>query len=272
MKKKTNYITFITTAIIGLIIGIVGILYFRTSPFFTGFLLAAFFMGFGPYLFFKFREQAWISELEDQFPDFLRSLAEAQRAGMTLPQAIYMARSDDYGRLSPEIEKMAAQISWGIPFSDILSQFAERSKSGKIQSTVSLIIVAHHAGGDIVKILEAASESARERQSLAKEQASQMQQYLGIIYMSYFIFIGVIYLIKTQFIEVFKDITLPTMEGEPISMEVYNTIFFAMLIIEAALGGLVAGKFSSGSIFAGIKHSVVLIIIGYIASIFILGS
>jgi len=59
MKKKTNYITFITTAIIGLIIGIVGILYFRTSPFFTGFLLAAFFMGFGPYLFFKFREQAW---------------------------------------------------------------------------------------------------------------------------------------------------------------------------------------------------------------------
>jgi len=49
MKKNTNYTIFITTAILGLIIGMAGILYFRTSPFFTGFLLAAFFMGFGPY-------------------------------------------------------------------------------------------------------------------------------------------------------------------------------------------------------------------------------
>jgi len=189
---------------------------------------------------------------------------------MTLPQAVYMARNDDYGRLSPEIEKIAAQISWGISFSDILSQFAERSKSGRIQSTVSLIIVAHHAGGDIVKILEAASESARERQTLAKEQASQMQQYLGIIYISYFIFIGVVYMIKTQFINVFQNISLPTMQGKAIPVETYNSIFFAMLIIEAALGGLVAGKFSAGSVFAGIKHSVILLIIGYIASIFIL--
>ncbi len=270
MKKKSNYIIFIITAILGSIVGIVGVLYFRESTFFTGFLLGAFFLAFGPYLFYKFREQAWITELEDQFPDFLRSLAEAQRAGMTLPQAIYMARNDDYGRLSPEIEKMAAQISWGISFSDILSQFAERSKSGKIQSTVSLIIVAHHAGGDIVKILEAASEAARERQSLAKERASQMQQYLGIIYMSYFIFIGVVYMIKTQFIQVFQNITLPTMQGNPIPIETYDTLFFAMLIMEGALGGLVAGKFSSGSIFAGIKHSVILVIIGYIASVFLL--
>ncbi len=271
MKKKKNYPIFITSAILGLIIGIAGFIYYRTSPFFTGFLLGAFFLAFGPYLFYKFREQGWISELEDQFPEFLRSLAEAQRAGMTLPQAIYMSRSDDYGRLSPEIGKMAAQISWGISFTDILTQFAERSKSGRVQSTVSLIIVAHHAGGDIVKILEAASDSARERQSLAKEQASQMQQYLGIIYMSYFIFIGVIYLIKTQFIDVFQDITLPTMEGEGIPMETYDSLFLAMLLIQAALGGLVAGKFSAGSVFAGIKHSVILIIVGYIAAIFLLG-
>ena len=127
-----------------------------------------------------------------------------------------------------------------------------------------------NAGGDIVKILEAASESARERQSLAKEQASQMQQYLGIIYMSYFIFIGVIYLIKTQFIDIFQEITLPTMEGGSISSETYDNLFFAMLIIQAILGGLVAGKFSAGSVFAGIKHSVVLLIVGYIASVFIL--
>jgi flagellar protein FlaJ len=269
MKKRTHYLVFSMTAILGAIVGIVGFLYFREASYFTGFLLGAFFLAFGPYLFYKFREQAWISEIEDQFPDFLRLLAEAQRAGMTLPQAIYMARGDDYGRLSPEITKMAAQISWGIPFAEILSQFAERSKSSRVQSTVSLIIVAHHAGGDIVKILEAASDSARERQSLAKEQASQMQQYLGIIYMSYFIFIGVVYLIKTQFINVFQDIESPMGGGEPIPIDTYNQLFLAMLLIQGALSGLVAGKFSSGSVFAGIKHSFVLIVVGYLASVFI---
>ncbi len=268
--NKMNYVFFGVSGILGVIVFLVGFLYFRDSMFFSGFLLAAFFLIFGPYLIYKFREQAWISEIEDQFPDFLRALAEAQRAGMTLPQAVYMARSDDYGRLSPEIKKMAAQISWGLSFSDVLSQFAERSKSGKVQSTVSLIIVAHHAGGDIVQILEAASDSARERQSLAKEQASQMQQYVGIIYMAYFIFIGVVYLIKTQFIEVFGDITLP-MQSEPIPVDIYNELFFAMLLIQGGLGGLVAGKFSSGSIFAGLKHSILLIIVGYLASVFVLG-
>ena len=269
MKRNTHYVLFAITGILGAIVGMVGFLYFRGSSLFTGFLLGSFFLMLGPYLFYKFREQAWISEIEDQFPDFLRSLAEAQRAGMTLPQAIYMARDDDYGRLSPEVKKMAAQISWGIPFSDILSQFAEQSRSSRVQSTVSLVIVAHHAGGDIVKILEAASESARERQSLAKEQASQMQQYLGIIYMSYFIFIGVIYLIKTQFIDVFQNIESPMSSGEPIPIEPYDQLFLSMLIIQGALSGLVAGKFSSGSIFAGIKHSFVLIIVGYLAAVFV---
>ena len=77
-------------------------------------------------------------------------------------------------------------------------------------------------------------------------------------------------MIKTQFIQVFQNITLPTMQGKPIPIETYDTLFFAMLIMEGALGGLVAGKFSSGSIFAGIKHSVILVIIGYIASVFLL--
>lgn len=270
MEKKTTYLVFGVSAILGFIVGAVGVLYFRESTLFTGFLLGSFFLVFGPYLLYKFREQAWISEIEDQFPDFLMSLAEAQRSGMTLPQAIYMSRTDDYGILTPEIKKMAAQISWGLSFDDVLSQFSDRSKSSRVQSTVSLVIVAHHAGGDIVQILEAASESARERQTLSKEQASQMQQYLGIIYMSYFIFIAVIYLIKTQFIDIFQNIELPTQTGEPIPIEFYDQLFMAMLIIQGALGGLVAGKFSSGSIFAGIKHSIVLVIIGYIASLFIL--
>ena len=87
----------------------------------------------GPYLIIKMWQQAWITEIEDQFPELLRALADSQAAGMTLPQAIKMAQDDDYGRLSDEIRTMASKISWGVPFDEVLTSFADKVKSDNIQ-------------------------------------------------------------------------------------------------------------------------------------------
>ena len=251
----------------GIIVGLMGLFILGLSEL----AIAGIAIAVGPYLFLKMREQAWITEIEDQFPEFLRALADSQAAGMTLPQAIKMSQEDDYGRLTDEIKIMASKISWGVPFNEVLTSFADKVKSENIQGTVSLIVIAHHAGGNIIKILESAAESARMMRGLAKEQASKLSQYTGIIYISYLVFLSVVFLLQTQFVDIFSEITLPTAK-ESISKEAFKTTFQNMLIIHGALAGLMIGKMTTNSLFSGIKHSIILTAIGYLTFRFIIGS
>lgn len=251
----------------GIIVGLMGLFILGLSEL----AIAGIAIAVGPYLFLKMREQAWITEIEDQFPEFLRALADSQAAGMTLPQAIKMSQEDDYGRLTDEIKIMASKISWGVPFDEVLTSFADKVKSENIQGTVSLIVIAHHAGGNIIKILESAAESARMMRGLAKEQASKLSQYTGIIYISYLVFLSVVFLLQTQFVDIFSEITLPTAK-ESISRDAFKTTFQNMLIIHGALAGLMIGKMTTNSLFSGIKHSIILTAIGYLTFRFIIGS
>jgi flagellar protein FlaJ len=244
----------------GIILGLVGIFILNLSEL----VIAGIAVAVGPYLIIKMREQAWITEIEDQFPEFLRALADSQAAGMTLPQAIKMAQEDDYGRLTEEIRVMASKISWGVPFDEVLTSFADKVKSENVQGTVSLIVIAHHAGGNIIKILESAAESARMMRGLAKEQASKLGQYTGIIYISYLVFLSVIFLLQTQFVAVFSEITLPTAK-ETINKDEFSVTFQNMLIIHGSLAGLMIGKMTTNSLFSGIKHSIILTAIGYLS-------
>jgi flagellar protein FlaJ len=41
--------------------------------------------------------------------------------------------------------------------------------------------------------------------------------------------------------------------------------FLHMTLIQAFFGGLVGGKMGEGSIYAGLKHSLIMMILGYIA-------
>ncbi|HOG74427.1 MAG TPA: type II secretion system F family protein [Methanofastidiosum sp.] len=267
--KKRNYNVYIIIGSIatGVIITLISFFILNINEGVIGGIAIAVF----PYLIIKMRQQAWVTEIEDQFPEFLRALADSQAAGMTLPQAIKMAQEDDYGRLSDEIKVMASKISWGVPFDEVLTSFADKVKSENIQGTVSLIVIAHHAGGNIIKILESAAESARMMRGLAKEQASKLGQYTGIIYISYLVFLSVIFLLQTQFVAVFSEITLPTAK-ETISKEAFSVTFQNMLIIHGALSGLMIGKMTTNSLFSGIKHSIILTAIGYLSFRFLISS
>src|SRR5437867_726251 len=75
-------------------------------------------LGFiGPYGFYVAKLQREIKQVERRLPDFLRDVAEAGRFGMTLAEAIVVSSGGRYGKLTPEIKKMAAQITWGVPAS-----------------------------------------------------------------------------------------------------------------------------------------------------------
>src|SRR3989338_9838741 len=49
-------------------------------------------------------------ELEVKFLEFVRSLVETVRSGVTIPQSILHVKNSDFGSLNPYIKKLANQI------------------------------------------------------------------------------------------------------------------------------------------------------------------
>ncbi|MBW3582617.1 MAG: type II secretion system F family protein [Euryarchaeota archaeon] len=235
------------------------------------FVLAAL-SAIGPYGFYYARESARIRAIDDKFPDFLRDLAESQRAGMTLPRALLTSSKGAYGPLTKEIRIMAAQVEWGVSFQEALLRFAERTRTPLIERTAALIVEAASSGGNVVDILSAASDDAREIKNILIERKTQMGVYSMIVYIAFFVFLTVVGVLNSQFIPELaastKDVAGQQVGGiqfSEISVPTYQRLFFHAAIIQGLGGGLVSGVMTEGKPLAGLRHSFFMTVIAYIA-------
>jgi archaeal flagellar protein FlaJ len=112
----------------------------------TDFIIIALLVFSGVYGMYEFQRLRRVRKIDNRFPDFIRDLAEARRAGMTFTKAIMYSAKGDYGVLTPEIQKIARQISWGSSVENALKSFASRVNTKLINRTISLIIEASRSG------------------------------------------------------------------------------------------------------------------------------
>lgn len=220
------------------------------------------------YLYLKYRR---IRHMERMFPQFLRDLADAQRAGMTLPQAIVSVSKVNYGPLSEEVRRMAHQISWGVPFDEALTRFAERSGSKMIRAAVRLILEAYTAGGDVASILYTVAEDSRKVYLLREERKTRFSGFVITMYAVFLIYLVLVSVLLNTLVPELP--TLPHVAEEPalgvssqparrIGEEEMRAILFHLTIIEAAFSGIIAGLAGEGSAVAGAKHALVMLLIG----------
>jgi len=155
-----------------------------------------------PYGVLSFLKNRAVTEMERQFPSFLNDLAESKRGGMTLLKALDSAKETDYGRLNNEIEKVHDQMTWGIPFPEVMKRFSRRmEESAVIQESLSIIIQSFQSGGNITATIESVAEDAAQLRDVIQEKDAQLKQQLVIMYVIYFLFIGItvgIYIMLAQ--------------------------------------------------------------------------
>ncbi len=145
-----------------------------------------------PFGIISFMKNRAITEMERQFPAFLKDLAESKRGGMTMLDSFESARETDYGRMNSEIEKVHSQLSWGIPFPEVIARFSTRMKdSAVIQQSLSIILQSYKSGGEITKTIESVGDSATMLKEVIQSKNSMLKQQLVIMYVIYFLFIGI---------------------------------------------------------------------------------
>lgn len=272
--RKTRI--FIASSILaGFSILVLNFLWFLSiSQIFTTLNLVAVAIILGPSLYMMYNDFAYARSIERRFPDFLRDITDGLNAGMPLPQAIKNTRKNDYGAFGFEAKKIAMQIEWGVPFEEILSKFAERSGSSVMKRTVSTIIETHRGGGNIASVLEAVAKSIVEIDKIKQERSSHIFAQMLTGYTIFFIFLGVMIGLQKFLIpnmlggSNLSDITA-TPESTAKLAELYKELFGRLIIIQGLFSGVAIGKMSEGSVLAGLRHSLVLVAIGYTA--FLLG-
>lgn len=235
---------------------------YSTDLFIVAFLFAA-----GPYGHFYNKERKRIEAIDEKFPDFLRDIAESARAGMTLPRALVSASRGSYGALTEDIQQMAAQVEWGVEFGEALERFAVRTKTPLIDRTVALVVEAQRAGGNVVDILTAASDDAREIKQIVSERNEQMSMYSVVVFIAYFVFIAVVLILAAQFIPAFKE-AVGAASGQQVGgltfkdfdPEDFNTLFFHAALVQAIGGGLVGGVLTRGQPVAGFNSIVIMVV------------
>ena len=245
----------------------------------TDLFLVAFMFAAGPHGFFYNKERKRIEAIDEKFPDFLRDIAESARAGMTLPRALVSASRGTYGALTVDIKQMAAQVEWGIEFGEALERFADRVKTPLIDRTVALVVEAQRAGGNVVDILTAASDDAREIKQIVSERNEQMSMYSVVVYIAYFVFIAVVLILAAQFIPAFKD-AVGAASGQQVGgltfkdfdPEQFNTLFFHAAIVQAIGGGLVSGVLTRGQPVAGFNSIMIMIGVAWLSFRVIVGA
>jgi flagellar protein FlaJ len=226
-----------------------------------------------PYGLYGRRRDQLRSRVEAKFPDFLRDLAEYWKGGLSMTVAIQTLAKGEYGNLNEDVNKMAAQISWGISFGEVLDMFTERVTSPIVTRAVRMVDEANRAGGRIADILLAASFDAREIKALETERRQEVGSYVTVIYASFFVYLGIILVLAQTFIPAIVDSAAAT--GSTGSMSIGNltiremnevwisTIFLYSLVVQGIGNGLAAGFMSNGRLYTAFNRASFLLLVGW---------
>lgn len=218
-----------------------------------------------------FIDNNWRSGIDANLPNLLRDIADAQRTGLSLPRAVSESSKRNYGPLTPELQKMAAKISWGIPFDQAMRSFTDTADTELNNRAAILILEAQRSGGVIEDIFDSAQKHVEDILALRKERLGQMKPYIWIIYAAFIIFLLVIVVLFNTFFypmsemyTEFQGNQFQNLGLNPQVLESYKILFLHMTIVEGLFSGLVAGKMGEGKAKSGLKHSSIMILIGWI--------
>jgi flagellar protein FlaJ len=267
VEKKIAYIMYAGCGIIACIIAFMALRYAIGTPDFAFMLsdaiLAALIIMLTPVAVVDYLNRRWITGIEDNLANLLRDLAESQRTGMTFERALEATAEREYGPLTPEMKRVATQLSWGVPYEKALESFAKRVETPLTYRVVTLISETARSGGNIERVMNSIVSHVRDLRSIERERRAQMRPYIFITYITVFVFLFTLVMLFKMF---FSTLSQMTAQGSmflagAVTPTDYKLVFFHMTIVEAFLGGLIGGKMSAGSIVPGVKHSVILMII-----------
>lgn len=212
-----------------------------------------------------------IKHIENQMPIFLRKLANASDAGLTLVKAIEMTLFSEAGALATEVKKVLREVKWGSPVSASLMRMSRRVRTIAMTRIVSLIVKASEATGNIAEVMNIAAEEAESERKLKQARVAVTSVYLIIIYMAFFCFLFIAVILSRSFLPVLSIHGSILGMGSGMGAGEIKQLMFHAALLNGFFSGLIAGEITGGSIASGVKHSIIMLLAAYMTFSFAVG-
>jgi flagellar protein FlaJ len=236
-------------------------------------LIVSMMVGLGPYAADVTMYGRKVTKYEADFADFLFELSELVRGGIDPIKATITLSQGSVGSITKPIRMVAKQMQIGYTFEQSMRNLAFTLNSPLVDKYVDLVIQASYSGGSVANLIQRASADMSMYLSIEKEKKAGLSQYMLILYAAQVILIALSAILVVQFLPDLKSIAtlgstsfsnsiLGKSDIGNVSLE--RDLWF-LVVINGFLGGLVIGKLSEGKIRHGLKHGLVLVLIGFLA-------
>src|SRR3989338_8578579 len=278
---------------LGILILLIDFYFFFGKIFFVPVIAVAVTTAWLPFWLGIFAENKRQKEIETRFPDFVRNLTGAIKSGMPASQAVINVADTDYGSLTPVVKKLSNQIEWAIPFHKGFLSFGMETGNTVIRRAIATMIQAEQAGGNIEDVLIAITDSLIEIKKIKEERKSGIHAQIMQSYVIFFVFIGIMVLIQNLLIPYMSnfgaeqttalgiagqasgglnldaplDFTSPASLISSFSLWVVSLkgIFLLLALIQGFFAGIVLGKLAEGDMTSGLKHSLIMMTLAFMA-------
>ena len=232
---------------------------------------------FIPYLIFVEAHFHRINQISVNFPEFLNRLVNLHESGLTLAASLKKLRVSNLGILNIEVTKMNTSLELNENLIEAFRDFGRRVNTVAVQRTVVLIENAVKMTGNVKDTLVIAANDALAARSLDEDRTRSIKLYVMVLYISFFVFLYVIYSLVTGFfpqVPLMQSNEITDMVGESVNLSgfdrlLYIRLFFHAAVLDGFFSGLVAGKIGEGDVRLGLKHSMVMMISAYILFMFL---
>jgi archaeal flagellar protein FlaJ len=264
--KTRQYVIGASLLVVMVVVGLVAALSWATLTIYLNeIFFASTLVILVPSAILDLKHQRWISSIEDQMPLLVRGVAESQETGMTLIKALEKVVDNKMvsGPLSKEVKQLVIEMSWGTSFEDALTHFKNRINSPIVNRFCVLVLEASRSGGTIKKVFTATSGFMEEMKEIDRDTNAQMKPYIIVIYAAFAVFIVTAILLVRSFFAPMsgsQQISGNTVIG---GVGGIKDFFYQDMLVSGITGGLMAGKIGERRVAGGMKHSILLVVVGY---------
>ncbi len=234
-------------------------------PFALGLATFVLLLGY-PYM----RADRIINNIEKNFSDALKLMADTLKAGDTYENALREVVNADYGRLSEEINIALRRLEEGENMKTALTAFSSRIDSRLIKRTITIIIDSLKTGSNLADVLEDISEDVRDLQKLKEERKSNTTMQFLFMLIAGGIIAPAIFGEVNSIMAVFGKTSIGIMSEVQI-LETQKTTNFvlmliqAYLIIEVVASGIMMSIIREGKLNKSIIYIPILLVIAFVA-------
>jgi flagellar protein FlaJ len=219
-------------------------------------------------VFYEWNVRSRKSVLND-LSENLRKLSSANDTGLTLLESLKTVSETSSGRLSREFETIHAKVNYGTSLKDALREFNNEYHIPRLSRTVKLISEAQEASSQIEDVLSTAAQSSENQDDINRERRSRTLMQVAIIIMTYLTLLGVMALLKIQFLDTMSGLGGQNVEeadqfAGSIDTELMSMLFFHAVTMQAIISSFIAGYIRNVDLISGVKYAVVLVTVALI--------